>query len=300
MARLANTLLGQEAEATYALAPMVDPRQGAQDGFQIDVGAYVSNAAYVKRNLIVLLLEAPAGFPDLDSTGTLVGTLKAAFEQHAQSWEGLNQTLTAEFNETPVGGAGEMQQDLTNMTRARSEPQMTLPEKYGKPFSYMYRLWMNGIMMDPISKFPDVVTTASKPTDLLPDYMAASAIFIEPDPTHTYPVEAWLITNMMPTGSGDITGRRDLTQAHEVPQLSITFTGIQQVGAGVLQFAQQLMDAINLTGANPNTRPAFLTAVDADVSAQQVGYGDAITAADAVGVVVPSPTAAGATASSAG
>lgn len=288
MPRLANTLLGGQAgPAQYAEGPMVDPRQGPQNGFQIDVGAYVSNANYVKRNLIVLVLEVPAGFADIDPTGTMAGTFKVACEQHAQSWEGLNQTLTAEFNETPIGGAGEQQQDLTNMTRARSEPAITLPEKYGKPFSYMFRLWMNGIMMDPISKFPDVVTTDNKPNDLLPDYMAASVIFIEPDPTHTYPVEAWLVTNMMPQSSGDITGRRDLTQAHEVPQLSVTFTGIQQVGAGVMQFAQQLLDQINLTGANPNARPAFLNAVDADVAAQQVGYADAIIAAAQTGVQVP-------------
>jgi hypothetical protein len=293
MPRLANTILSPQAgEAVPALAPMVDPRQGAANGFQTDVGAFVSNANYVKQNLIVLVLEGPVGFDKLDPTGTLLGTFKAGMETHAQSWEGLNQTLTAEFNETPFGGSGEMQQDLTNMTRARSEPQVTLPEKYGKPFSRMYRMWMQGIMMDPISKFPDIVTTSNKPSDLLPDFMSATMIFIEPDPTHSYPVEAWLITNMMPTSSGDITGRRDLTQAHEVPQLSITFTGIQMVGAGVLQFAQQLMDQISLTGANPNTRPAFLSAVDADVAAQQVGYGDAIAAATQNGVTVPASASA--------
>lgn len=293
MARLANTILSPQAgQAVDALAPMLDARQGAQNGFQMDVGAFVSNANYVKRNLICILLEGPAGFYDLDPTGTLMGTLKAAFEQHAQSWEGLNQTLTAEFNETPIGGAGEVQQDLTNMTRARSEPQIVLPEKYGKPFSRMYRMWMNGIMMDPMSKYPDVVTSQNKPTDLLPDYMSATAIFIEPDPTHTFPQEAWLITNMMPQSSGDITGRRDLTQAHEVPQLSITFTGIQMVGAGVLQFAQLILDQINLVGANPNTRPSFIAQVDADVAAQQVGYGDAIAAATVTGVQVPSPGSA--------
>lgn len=276
MPRLRDTLLGPVGQAQFTLAPMVDARQGAQNGFQKNIGAYVSNANYVKRNLIVLLLEAPAGFRDIDPTGTLTGTLKAMFEEHAQSWEGLNQTLTAEFNETPVGGAGEVQQDLINMRRERSQPQITVPEKYGKPFSQLHRLWMTGIMMDPESKFPTVVNDQNRPTDLLPDYMAATAIFIEPDPTHSFPVEAWLCANMMPESSGDITGRRDKTQAHEVPQLSITYTALTMVGTGVLQFAQMLMDQMNLTGLNPNTRPAFLDAIDADVASQRTGYIDEV------------------------
>ena len=43
----------------------------------------------------------------------MVETLKALVELHPKSIEGLNSTLRVEWAETPFGGAGEMQQDVT-------------------------------------------------------------------------------------------------------------------------------------------------------------------------------------------
>jgi len=97
-------------------------------------------------------------------------------------------------------------------------------------------------------------------------------LFIEPDVTHQKVVKSWLVTNMWPQGTGEIEGRRDLTAAGEPTTLNITFTGISQFGAGVDVFAQQILDSINITGANPSMRPAFVQSIAADVLAANVGY----------------------------
>jgi hypothetical protein len=257
----------------YATAPMVDVTQGAQNGYSTDFTAYVSNSSYTKRNLIALLIEAPRGFQDLNTPDDWVATLKALVELHPKSISGLNSELTVDFVETAVGGAGEMQEDISNVTRQRSTPEFVWTEKYGKPIWAFLDSWIRNLLMDPISKVAAVVASGTaRPTDLLPDYTGMTCIFIEPDPTHTQVIEAWLCTNMMPKTTGENVGRRDLTQAASEAEYSVPFTALTQVGYGVKQFAQQLLNQLNLTGANPNLRQAFVQGIDADVDAIADGY----------------------------
>lgn len=274
MSRLKDTILDNGRAYSHGKqTPMVDLKNGAQFGYQTDFTQYVSNSAYVKRNLIALLVEAPRGFQDLDDPDRYVAALKALVELHPRTIDGLNSTLTVEFVENAVGGAGEVQQDVGNVTRARSEPAFTWTEKYGKPVSSFLKSWILNLIMDPISKVPGVVTRGTrKPTDLLPDYNSMTVMFIEPDPTHTKVQQAWLCTNMKPNGAGDETGRRDLTAGGESLDISVTFSALTQVGAGVDKFAQSLLDELTLTGSNPNLRPAFVDAIEADVKAGESGY----------------------------
>lgn len=284
-ARLKDAILGNQMFGQYLTAPAVDLTNGAQNGYSTDFTTYVSNSTYTKRNIIALLLEAPAGFNDLNSPDYWVATLKALIELHPKSITGLQSELTADFVETAVGGAGEMQEDISNVTRQRSTPEFTWVEKYGKPVWAFFDGWIRNLLMDPISKVPAVVASGTaRPTDLLPDYTSMSVIFIEPDPTHTQVITSWLCTNMMPKTTGANEGRRDLTQAANEVEYSITFTALTQVGFGVNQFAQQLLDQLNLNGANPNLRQAFLQGVSADVAAQQDGYVEQIAITDQMDV----------------
>ncbi len=275
MSRLADTILGQKAYGQYAQAPMVDVKNGGQNGPMTDLTSFVSNSAYVRRNIVALLIEVPRGFRDLDpGTNTYAETLKALIELHPKSIEGLNSTITAEFVENAVGGAGEMQEDISNTTRARSTPTFVWTEKYGKPIRAFLQNWIQGLMMDPITKYPLVISNENgrKPTDLLPDYTGMTVLFFEPDPTHTKVLEAWLCTNMMPKTSGEITGRRDLTQGGESLDYSVEFTALTQHGFGVVRFAQRLLDGMNLNGMNPNLQRSFVDTIVADVTAAGKGY----------------------------
>lgn len=277
MARLTDTILGNKAYGRDTESPMVDLRNGGQQGSATDLTSYVSNSSYVKRNLIALLIEAPRGFDDLENGDLYKSTLKALVELHPKSIEGLQQSLTVDHAENAVGGGGEMQEDFTNVTRTRSTPTFVWNEKYGKPVTYFLRNWITGLIMDPITKYPTVVSKGLRSLqDLLPDYTGMTVLFFEPDPTHTKVLEAWLCTNMRPKTTGDITGRRDLTQANETQDLSIEFTALTQVGLGVTQLAQRLLNSMNLTGLNPNLQNAFVREISADVRAADRGYAEGL------------------------
>lgn len=259
-------------------APMLDLQYGGQMGYAPDLTEWVSNQAYVKKNLICVLVEAPRGFQYLPNPESWTGTLRSLVELHALSIEGLQAGLEVEVTETPVGGAGQMHEDFTDVKEARSQPVFKFSEKYGMPVANFLRGWITNLMMDPYTKVANVATLAgNKPTDMLADQYSATMLFIEPDPTHSKVVKAWLGTNMYPKGTGEITGRRDLTTAAEATTYDINFTGIFQFGVGVDAFAQQVLTGMSLVGANPYNRKAFIEQISADVAAMRKGYGAGIT-----------------------
>jgi hypothetical protein len=273
MSRLKGTLLGQQAYGQKVTAPMVDLNKGGQHGASVHFDHYLSSTAYVRKNLIALVLEAPRGFRLMDNPSKWNEALKALIEVQPLTIEGLQAGLTVDTVETNFGGGGEVQEDPSDVKRARSQVTFTWKDRYGKPISHFLREWIINLIMDPITKAPAVVSRGSAaPTDLLPDFYGMSVIFFEPDPTCTHVLEAWLGTNMFPKSTGDIIGRRDMAQPGESPELSIEFTGIYQHGFGVRQLAQALYSRMNLTGLDPNSQKAFLDGVDADVAAVGAGY----------------------------
>ena len=272
MARLTEAVLGQKAFGGNANQPMLDLTYGGQHGWAPNLTEWVSNQAYVRRNLVCVLLEAPRFFTLMPDPAKWVSTLKSLLELHCRSIEGFNAALTVDTDEHPVGGAGEMQQEVINVTRARTEPSFTFVEKYGRPIQTFIQHWIQYALMDPETKYALVGTLENKPEDLLADWFSASALFFEPDPTHRKVVQAWVTTNMYPKETGEIIGKRDLTSASEILNLTIPFTGISQYGLGVNLFAQKILDGININNANPYTRKSFIEGISSDVGAAAEGY----------------------------
>jgi hypothetical protein len=265
MSRLADAIL---SGAYAGSSPTLDLQKGGQDGFAPNLTEWVSHQAYVSRNVVCLLIEAPKGFQYLPNPQFWVGALKAMVETHAKSITGFNAGLKADFAENAVSGGGEMHEDLTNITRDRTNLTMNFVDKYGRPIQNFLYEWMTNLGMDPDSKVANIATLAgNKPTDLLADISTATMLFFEPDPTHSTIQKAWLGTNMFPKGTGDIVAKRDLTAAGDISELAIEFTGIYQSTLGVRAFAQNLLSKINFVNANPYLRPAFVQAVEADVNA---------------------------------
>lgn len=273
MSRLRDAILdNQNSYARERQNPMLDLQYGGMMGYAPDLTEWVSNQAYVRRNLICLLIEAPRGFNYLPNKDSWVRTLRALVELHALSIDGLQAGLEVEFTSNPVGGGGEIQEDFVDVKQAVSNPVFRWTEKYGMPIQTFLRGWVTYLMMDPNSKFANIATlSGSRPTDMLSDMTAATMLFLEPDPTHTKVVKSWLCTNMMPKNTGEVIGRRDLTQAAEATTYDIPFTSIAQYGLGVDIFAQKMLDAINITNANPYLRPAFVDGISADVAGAR-GY----------------------------
>lgn len=285
MARQQGTLLsGTEGYANLSYAPTVDLRLGGQNGYIPDYRTYISNSAYIQRNLIPILVEYPRGFEHMggDSARDIyIGTLKALVELHAKTIEGLNGTVEVEYNDTPVGAAGEVQSDPTRVTRAPSQPVFTWTEKQGRPIQLFFNIWIFYLIMHPETQTPAIGSlpeNANKYFDYLPDFNSMAMLFIEPDPFHRRVMEAWLCVNMMPKGSGDLNGRRDISSGGSPRDISITFTALTMQSLGVNQFAQTVLDELNYIGLNPHARRSAIENISnfiRDVKAgnqENIGY----------------------------
>lgn len=274
MSRITDALQGQKAFGKNSTQPMLDLSFGGQHGWAPNLTEWVSNQAYVRRPLVPILLEAPGFFQLMPDPAKWVQALKSLVELHCRTIDGFNAEITVDFDNHPVGGAGELQDEVTNATRARSEPSFGFVEKYGNPIQTLLSAWIQYGMMDPDTKYALVSTlSGTKPDDLLADWSTMSMLFFEPDPLHRKVVKSWVTTNMMPKSTGEITGKRDLTSASELLNLTIAFTGISQFNLGSNVFAQSILDKINLTHANPILRPSFISSISNDVdAASTTGY----------------------------
>lgn len=265
MARITDALLndGIANGVTKAFGrghpqPMLDLTNGGQFGWAPRLDQWVSNQAYVRRNLVCILLESPRFFTLMPEPEKWTACLKSLLELHCRSIEGYNAGLTVELADHPVGGAGEIQQEVVDVKRERSAPVFTFTEKYGMPIWHFLYNWITYGMMDPDTKYAMVGTlSGTRPSDMLADWFTASVLVFEPDPTHRKIVKSWVTTNMMPQKTGDFIGKRDLTSASELLEISVEFTAISQTGIGTDMFAQKILDSINIANANPYMRPAF-------------------------------------------
>jgi len=273
MARITDAVLDQKAFGRNSTHGMVDVTYGGMHGYAPELSQWVSNQSYIRRNLICVLLEAPKFFQLMPEPEKWVASLKSLLELHCRTIEGFNAGLTVELDEHPVGGAGEFQQEVTDVKRARTEPSFTFVEKYGMPIQTFLYNWITYGLMDPDTKYAMVGTLdGDEPTDMLADWYSASILLFEPDPTHRKVVKSWVTTNVFPRSTGEIIGKRDLTAASEILNLTVEFTGLSQFGLGTNVFAQQILDNINLVNANPYNRPSFIQEISADVGTDGEGY----------------------------
>jgi len=279
MSRVTESILSGQAYADNTRGPMLDLSYGGQNGWMPNLKEWVSNQAYVQGNVIPFLIEPPKFFQYMPNPDKMVQILKALIETHTVSIEGLNAALTAEFAEHAVGGSGEMQKEVTDVKRTRTEVVHTFQEKYGRPIQRFLEYYMHYAMMDPDTKHPNIFTLENAPDDWLADQYTFTVMYVEPDVTLKKPVKAWLVTNMMPDTTGDITGKRNLTEAKSVLDLSVNFGGIALSNWGVLQTAQSILDKVNFVNSNPYSRPAFVSEIQSDVEAATTGFTDDVNAA---------------------
>lgn len=283
--RLANTLLTGPFTVGYD-TPMIDVRFGGQDGYAPILTEWVSHQAYVAKQGICLLIEAPRGFAFMPDPDYCVGALKALLERQPKSITGFQRGLKVETVDNAVSGGGEMQQDMIDVKRDRTVPVFVWIDRPGRPIQTLLEEWITNLLADPDSKVPNICTLPGmRPTDMLADMHSATILFFEPDPTHTTVLKAWLSTNFYPLSTGDINAKRELATSMESGEISIEFSALSQSSLGVRMFAQALLQSINITNANPNLAPAFVSGIDANVLAATTGYAAGAEALGAAAVV---------------
>lgn len=234
-------------------APVIDLKKGAQDGFMVKPTEFIASANYIPGNVICILVEAPGGFSMMPDGDMKIATLKSLVEEQARTIEGLNTSIKVEMSETPVGGAGEMHQDIKDVTRERTVPAFMWNEKKGRAVGLFFEDWILQLGMDPETKVPQIVNynSAVSPKDFLPSFRTMTCLFIEPDPSFRSVVKAWLCTNMFPLSAGENIGKRDLTASGDPLEVSVEFSAVTQVGISVTKFAHETLRSMNLSNANP-------------------------------------------------
>lgn len=238
---------------------------------------WVGKTGYVRRNLIPLVLRAPAGFQYLPNPDDWYGTTRSVFEEHPLSIDGLQSTLTVTASETPYGGAGEQFQDPTNVTRERSNVAFNLPDIYGGSLNQFLESWIKYLIMDPETKTALVNTLGGQiPPDMMADIYTMDMLFIEPDAQQSKVIRAWIVYNMFPMSGGEVVGKRDITTDMENVRYNIPMAGFAQVGTGVNAFAQSVMNGMRIAGANPMHRKTYLEGIDADILRAKTGFGNNI------------------------
>lgn len=269
MARSVGTLIANNrGYSSLSFAPTTDLRQGGQNGYIPDYRTYLSNSAYVQRNVIPFLVEYPRGFDHLPDSEIWIGTLKALVETQALEISGLNGGITVQYVENAIGSSGEMQEDFSQVTRERSVPSFTWVERQGRPVHLFFNGWIFYLIGHPDTQTPminSIPMNADKYFDFLPDFNSMTVLFVEPDPFQRRVIEAWLCVNMMPKSSGELNGKRDLPSAMTDRKIQVEFTAMTMMSLGVNQFAQSLLDQLNYVGLNPQTRRSSVETVSANI-----------------------------------
>lgn len=286
MSRITDAVLAKD-EVFAGHSPALKLVHGGQNGWLPRIGQvgadgknyeeWISNHAYIKKNVIPVVIRYPKFMDFMPNSADWIATYKALIELHPLSIEGLSSGLTVEFDEHAVGGAGEMQEELTNVTRARSTISHTYKEKAGKSIQKFLDYYIRYGMMDPDVKKPLVTEYINSMEDIggmyTPDYYTGTVLYIEPDTTHKVVVDAWLCSNMAPKGNGDRTGKRDLRSAGEAPELSVEFTSITMNNEAVLAMADTILASLTVINDIPDTELVLPSSeVDQDVAAADVGF----------------------------
>lgn len=271
-----------------------------QNGLSTDFRVLNANTPYTRNNVLCFVLEVPLFFKYIgnDNGKSMVRAFKALMENKSKKISGLDSSIKAEYVQTNVG-ANEVFDVFSRTTREKSEPTHTWDDVAGRGISLFYETWIVMGMGDPITQIPGVVTTQKYITEtnnrksaafnaysLMPENIAATCIYIEPDPTCTYAVNAWLCTNMMPDNAGDRIGEMDKTSGRETVEVTVKFTCIQEVNSGTKVLANNILQSLEIRGMASVDRRAYLGDTYEDiVKAGEIKVYDDLASADSTGIM---------------
>lgn len=278
MSRFKDTLIENQAYAKTAQMPILNLGVQGQQGYMTDMAYYPSSTDYIKKPLIIKVLQAPIGLTLMPNASAYVAAYKNLIENMMQSWSGFNKTLSVSNQESQLGQAGEIFQTPSRVSRARSVITSTVIEKDNKPVIRFLEDMTRYLIGDPDVGHALLSGVTDAFTDQLADVYGGTILAYEPDKTFRKVQNAWLITNFWLTGEiGENTGSRQLQTDGELVTYNLSWTGWQKVGYAVDKLAQGFMDAVRVTGIDPQNQKPFISAVDSNVTAiSQTGYQEQI------------------------
>jgi hypothetical protein len=235
--------------------------------------AWMSDQAYIRRDIIPVVLQVPKGFELLPHAEYFKKACVSLFEKHARTIEGLDSSLTVNVGEHELGLEGGKYQEPVNVTVAESNVSISLTEKYGQAVKNFLDVWIRYLIMDPQTKSPLIskfLVNDKEGNIRIEDhflnnnvwsteYYTMTVLFIEPDILNARVVNAWLVSNMFPRTVPNIIGKKDKKADKEIEELSIEFGGfaLHSRNTHVRKMAQDALDKLKLYNlTNDNILPA--------------------------------------------
>ena len=277
-----------EKNARYATgAPTINLEYGGQMGFMPRIGTigpdgkhyeeWISNQAYIRRNVIPILLTYPKAFDYLPPSPMVwIRTLKAIMERHPIKIDGLKQSLTIETDSHPVGAAGEVQEEYTKISREPSTPSFTWNEKGGQAFIRFWEWYGSYLMMDPdtgIANAKNFISLSDYKGLYTPDFYTFSMMFIEPDALGKCANRVWMCCNMFPKSFPTVEGSRDIKSAGEMTEINMEFSSLGcPPNISMLAMGERLLAAMNALKKVP-IQDFVLPITDIDPSVQAADTG---------------------------
>ncbi len=267
----AYNIVNEDNAGLYGI-PSSNLLKGGQWGFLPLIGddknrhAWMADQAYIRRDIIPIVLQVPKGFELLPNGEYFKLAAKALIEKHARTIEGLDSSLTVNVGEHDLGLDGATYQEPVNVTRAASNVTISLTEKYGQAVKNLLDVWIRFLIMDPDTKQPLIAQWLKSDGDngLLIDngsievplnknvwsteYYTMTCLFIEPDILNARVNNAWLVSNMFPRAVPNIIGKKDKKADKEIEELSIELGGfaIHSSNLNVRKLAQDFLDKLQL------------------------------------------------------
>ena len=287
MARITDAIIGKGTAYAGKDVPAPDLKYGGMNGHFARIGRvgadgktydeWISNQANVQRNIIPVVIRAPKFFNYMPEPEKWIESYKALMELHASAITGLTSGLTVDVDTHAVGGAGEEQEEVTNVKRAKSVVSTTFKEKANKAITKYLDTYIRYGIMDPDTKKPlvaDLIDSIDKIGGMYTaDFYTGTVLYIEPDVTQKYVVDSWLCTNLFPKSNGERTGKRDIHNAGEVPELTIEWGGITMNNNVVSDLAEKILkDLTVLTTIPDNDMVAPASEISPDVAGSAVGF----------------------------
>lgn len=276
MSTFKSTFLNGLGHGANQHAPQLDLTVGGQHGYHPNFGQLTNNTAYVPQNIIPIVMVLPRGFQYIPDSEKWAHTLKSLIEVQSRQITGLRSGLTVEAGERAIGGAGHMAKDAVNVTEAMSTPTHVWDVNYNKGIPLFWERYIRLFISEPITKQMGLMNlpplTNGHPTDRLVDLYSFTTLYIEPDPTRQFALDAWLAVNEFPTVSGELEYQFDMAASAAIPEISIEFACTPVRDQGVLNIAQGILEKINYVNAGPMQRSSVVQAIEADLLKAERGY----------------------------
>lgn len=243
------------------VAARMDLTKGGQNGSLPDFENFESSAGYPQQKVMATLLAYPTLFDYLppEEKNYWKATLKRLIEIMPRSIDGLDATVTPEFNDVVIGNAGGIMQQVSGAKRANSVPSYIWDEVANASINKIWTEYIRLFMWDVDLGYPAIVTYPDFPEGkvILPKDKSFTVLYTEPDESRKFPVKAYLITNHMPMSGGEWKSKRETGGNVEQTEVPIEFTGYQMVGDVVNQMSRHILETIDLEGNAPIKLKAF-------------------------------------------